>query len=770
MFALFLLGAGTVVNAKCYDGGGNFMVATWPRCHEASPSLSVYSGLSTDGLFVKLGLHAQGHTKGWSGIGFSGNGGMKGASQIVVRLEADQWVAEDRFSLDYVTPTLDPEQNVRLIFAQDNGVNTSWGVLVPKDSCDVNDYATENVGRSFLWALGSSHTFVQHATRGQFHANLIDGTVPFTALTGVKVVDVKMPNATVISASTDATNPYICGIFDLRELLPGRNFSDKVHVAKFSPYLDPSTARFVHHMILYGCDANAGFAHNTIIPNCQSMPAGCNAFKWVWAVGGQDVQLPDTVGMPFGEGSFFLALQMHYYNPTQTLVNDTSGVTMTFTSTNRAIDAALMQLNGGTNPSMRANLPANTPRFTLEPSLVIPSTCTNQWTQPITVVGAIHHMHLVGVHQRIEVARAGVHLGLMRYERIYDFKHQSLEQPLTSQLQPGDQLKLTCDYDTTGKIAATQFGENTDNEMCWAALMFYPAQNFHTAVIQPTPTQAQLDAAAVMCLNPAVQYQNYSQCAEMYMTDPALFGLGQASGFSALLTCNVGPVQSPAQFAAAQRAWPQICPPCWQTADCTNATLLAHATNICANFCANSVGASLYPDISVTPIAYPQKTFCDGTPRVYGFTSTFPAMPQCVVKGVVNATTATTIVASILTDQSACPNVALKAAFADCSATDLTLNAGVNSCTSKCRTSTAALTAAFQAMVPVPSADQIAQCTRSYHTAWAPGGTPWSQWTVLEARLRSGGAVCDPVGLNSAPVVNPMALAVTVTFLAWFSG
>jgi len=134
---------------------------------------------------------------------------MKGASQIVVRIGSDgNWVAEDRFSLDYVTPTLDTKQDVQLLFATDNGMNTSWGVILPKDSCDVDDYSTENVSRTFLWALGASHSFDQHVDRGQFHANLVSAIVPFAPLTGVTEVSLRM-NATVVSASV------FCSLFSV---------------------------------------------------------------------------------------------------------------------------------------------------------------------------------------------------------------------------------------------------------------------------------------------------------------------------------------------------------------------------------------------------------------------------------------------------------------------------------------------------------------------------------------------------------------------------
>jgi len=64
MFVVALACLSVGVGAACYDGGGGFTLANWPRCTEASGNLSVYSGLSQDGQFVKLGLHAKGHTRG----------------------------------------------------------------------------------------------------------------------------------------------------------------------------------------------------------------------------------------------------------------------------------------------------------------------------------------------------------------------------------------------------------------------------------------------------------------------------------------------------------------------------------------------------------------------------------------------------------------------------------------------------------------------------------------------------------------------------------
>jgi len=731
--------------------------------------LSVYSGLSSDGKYLKLGLHAHNHTRGWSAVGFSGNGGMKGASQIVVRLdESGQWVAEDRYSLDYVMPTLDPEQDVQLIFAHDNGVNISWGVLLPQESCDPNDYPADNIPHVYIWALGATHTFEQHVDRGQFHANLVSGIVPFAPLNNVTLVDIKMPNVPVVSATADSQNPYICGIFDLRQLVPDRNFSGKVHVAKFSPYLAPGTASYIHHMILYGCDptATTGFVHGSVIPSCQSMPGTCNVFKWVWAVGSPDVQLPDDVGMPFGEGAYWVALQMHYYNPQLENVSDTSGVTLALPLTNRPTDAGILPLNGGVTPKQRANLTANTPRFTLNPPLIAPSSCTSSWETPITIAGAVHHMHLVGMHQQIEIARNGTNLGVLRRERIWDFKHQSLEAPLISQMLPGDEIRVVCEYDTTGKMVGTSFGENTDNEMCWAALLHYPAQA-GGFVYRAAPSMAANNATAQLCLTQSVNFPNTSQCAEAYFNDPMQVLLGTSGGKNASIVCNVIPILNSTQFATLAASNPSgrpVCPPCYLDANCTVDELVAFGqTDVCPTLC-GQYQVSVFPDVSrpFNP-ANIQATSCGPlrTQTMIFDPKQFPALPACVANGNINNTAEfKPLVAAVLVSQAACPNAAIKNMFANCAPADLdlTVNNKANNCREPCRNATADLVAAFTEMVPLPSAAQMVQCVTDYNTAWLPFNVDGALWpagnmklaVVLQTRLQQGAPLCD------VPVINYM--------------
>ncbi|CAK0826643.1 unnamed protein product [Prorocentrum cordatum] len=157
----------------------------------------------------------------------------------------------------------------------------------------------------------------------------------------------------------------------------------------------------------------------------EIMPRGCDAMKWPWAVGSDDVVFPENVVMPFGENVLWMALQVHYCNP--------------------LLDAG----------------------------------CTNIWDVPsINVLGVVYHGHLVGKSFNIDVASSvdGSYRGTLRREKRYDFNHQSLEPRLLKTISRRDELTFTCKYDTSSRTELTAFGELTQNGTCWSAFTYYPAQ------------------------------------------------------------------------------------------------------------------------------------------------------------------------------------------------------------------------------------------------------------------------------------------------------
>jgi hypothetical protein len=263
-----------IASTNCYSNvHGGFTREQWPHCVQIAENtnIQVYSGKTADGNFVKLGMHVIGHSGAWSSLATAGNGGMKGARMIVVRKKSGEWVAEDRYSQDYAEPQLHNDQDVKLLFAQEESGGTSWGVLLPLDACKTavngleTDYPlSEDVYRWMLFALGSTHDFAYHgSTRGQFHANLISGSPQKRIMpANAEELDLNMPNVDISSSGgKDDTNPYICASFDLSKVMPSRDWNSKHHAIKFAPLIQ---SKYVHHIILYACDTQRGFSRPVI--------------------------------------------------------------------------------------------------------------------------------------------------------------------------------------------------------------------------------------------------------------------------------------------------------------------------------------------------------------------------------------------------------------------------------------------------------------------------------------------------------------------------
>lgn len=600
--------------ASCFDGTSPFHPDQWSYCQDITDQGELflyYNPIPVDGNLL-LGLHATNHdTGGWSSLALGGNGGMKGASQIVVRRENDQddeWIAEDRHSDDYATPMLDDKQNVRLLFAEQDAGKTAWGVLLMMNSCDVDhDYSVwnEDASRWMHWALGSSHTFGYHGVnRGQFHANLLAPPKETPDLSDLLSMDIVMPDVPVVlgEGGQDASNPYICSFFDLNTLLPAAGATggadDKHHAVHMSPILHDASAEYTHHMLLYSCDTEtiteAGAVHNQVIGECENMPPGCTQIKFAWAVGGQDIALPPDVGVPFGEGDNWLVLQMHYYNPSlDENIVDRSGVRVYMSPTLRDQDAGFLELNGGTDPSMRGNLPPGLPNIALNP-FVIPgnSDCTGQWNDTLNVLGAFHHMHLVGSHMRIDVERNGTFVGTVRQEHHYDFNHQSFEESSVKILLPGDQINMYCSYDTSSRTLETAFGDLSQQEMCYGLIFYYPRQPQRESFGYFELPEEIVPVCQTAGFGP---FSQVSLCAQVWATNmPAFYQIEDSEGsFSAADYCN-----GQAGSADIQPSAPFICPEeCHSFQNCTDFETATHAQNIhCPDLC-NEFGLSTYPDL-----------------------------------------------------------------------------------------------------------------------------------------------------------------------------
>ena len=619
-----LLSRSTTADAalsSCFDDGitGRFSRNDWKFCQQIQPHIFMYYTPLPDQGNIMLGFHATQDTFGWTALALAGNGGMKGASHVVVRKSnRNEWVAEDRFSHTYATPTLDQQQDVKLIFAeQTDAGETLWAVLLPMNSCDDRDYPIVDASVFMLWAIGADHDFGYHTQRGQFHVNLLqppagslDRESPMVnTLQGQDsensstqdFIELRVPSVAINGGvNSDKTNPYICSAFDLDRVAPDNLApGTPVHVTRFEPIVDAK--EFVHHMILYSCDPNQqseNYEHLQVIPTCQSMPNGCTAMKWAWAVGSQTVVFPEHVGLPLGgQGQNRLFLQMHYYNPElKENVRDNSGVRVYFTTDLREQEAGIMTFNGGTHSVQRPPIPAGEADYALSP-FIVPSSCTSRsWATPINVLGIAHHMHVAGLKMTIDVERDGELLGSLRHEKYYDFNHQSLEETLIKQLLPGDQLSMHCHYDTTTATEDVSFGEETLQEMCYAVMVYYPLQERDSFLYDPV----RIDTS--MCYTAGTDaFVGVSACAQQFVENiPRFFGVEDQAPFTfgALEMCNAN------WYASIQAILPDSCPECHLSKSCTEQEIIQYAQNVVCPMQCNQLGLSVYPDVSQTEAAY----------------------------------------------------------------------------------------------------------------------------------------------------------------------
>lgn len=543
-------------------------------------------------------------------------------------------MAEDRHSNDYTTPEIDASQDVELLFVQQSEEDgTSWGVVMKLNSCDDNDYAVGNHSRWMHWALGTTHDFIYHGDqRGQFHSNLLVPPKESPSTDGLQRVDITMPDVPVVlgDGGEDPANPYICTFFDLTKLLPESLTDDeKVHAVRMSPLLNQDSEEFVHHVLLYVCDIEdkSPFEHLGVIPECQSMPEGCEAVKYAWAVGGQDVVLPVDVGIPFAPNSF-LALQVHYYNPNLVSgIVDSSGLSIHFTPELRPIDAGFMEFNGGTDPSQRDPLEPGRTSIAINP-LVIPSDCTSAWTEPISIVGAFHHMHLVGSEMKLGVERGGEYLGNIRTEHQYDFNHQSFEEAEVRVLNPGDKLSMQCTYDTSTRTNETVFGDLSQQEMCYGLLLYYPNQPGNDAF-----GYFKLDEEEVAgCTSPGTGLLSQgSLCAQVYLSSiSSFFKFAALDGdYGAVEYCN-----GEAGSAEFQQYANEICPTCHQSKTCTADDVHAFGQDVICPFRCDELGLPVYPDTATKSSSAPSNgIYCGSTFEGYVPASDFAPEPKCQVVG-----------------------------------------------------------------------------------------------------------------------------------------
>jgi len=243
------------------------------------------------------------------------------------------------------------------------------------------------------------------------------------------------------------------------------------HIIGMTPIT--KNAQVVHHAVLLGCDDDVILSENELSTpkECGLVPPNCFQMIGTWAPGYGGICNADEFGFLMGPRGFqYAVLQIHYTNPTKASnLVDSSGMTLYYTSHLRPNDGMVLQAG-----QFDVTIP---PR---KESVTITGTCTSECSsqmQPKTlhIAGALLHMHLLGKSGDIQLIRSGEVPQVLVNVPSYNYNGQKFTYyEHAIDYRAGDEIKVTCNYQSLNKNTTTYWGEATTDEMCNGLIIVYP--------------------------------------------------------------------------------------------------------------------------------------------------------------------------------------------------------------------------------------------------------------------------------------------------------
>ncbi|XP_053381030.1 uncharacterized protein LOC123555574 isoform X2 [Mercenaria mercenaria] len=281
-----------------------------------------------------------------------------------------------------------------------------------------------------------------------------EGTFNFT---------VRLPETAVPAKETT----YMCYTFEVP--------SNESHVVAYEPIIDNDYV--MHHMVVFKCK------DDTLIDNtpyaCGMSPGrGCSDIVAIWSLGMVGQCLHKDSGVLIGglKGFKKAAIQFHWNNPEKRAdESDSSGFTFYITPKLRPYNSGILTIG-----QTFLEIPPRQEKYTTIG--MCPSECTPTiFADSITVTSVYNHMHYLGRAQMTELRRDGVVTDLgndTQYSYDYPVLHE-FEKGVD--VYPGDELRTTCVFKSTSREATTYYGDETNDEMCYSFLSYFPAENVRTS-------------------------------------------------------------------------------------------------------------------------------------------------------------------------------------------------------------------------------------------------------------------------------------------------
>ena len=227
----------------------------------------------------------------------------------------------------------------------------------------------------------------------------------------------------------------------------------------FQPIIDNKAA--LHHWILYATDHKK---------HPSGTSAGCNAsepgayFVAGWAPGANNASIADDVSLQLPSGpNAGLILEVHYYNDTGKPQQDASGIRFCTGKKSKRQHLAAVHTLGSEGICINPGASAE-----------VAGTCApRQDMGDIHITGMWPHMHKLARRMTVTVKRKGGGTDVV-HDAPFDFNAQIFHSKQDIVIKPGDTLETRC-YFTNDTNEKVKYGERTQDEMCYAFIMAWPA-------------------------------------------------------------------------------------------------------------------------------------------------------------------------------------------------------------------------------------------------------------------------------------------------------
>ena len=432
-------------------------------------------------------------TNGWIGFGIAENTSswMPGSDIATVEWGAQgEAILTDRYAVDQTAPQADPcgpEEWQMENFQRANGVVT--GVL--KRKLIITDTQTDRSilpgSQRVILAYGTSAMMGYHSARKSVAFPFVAGGVPEDS-THDKSVDIK---SSFVVPSAKTTYSYLG--FDLMQQFPEMKTSKHQIVGFQFLAADGGLPYDVHHVVVNACKYPQNFTHGvTLTATEHAMPetgprCASETQMYLWAPGKDTYFLPKEAGFTVTDiENRYLVLGYHYDNPQGSSGNvDTSGISIKITSTARQHEAGVLGY-GDFNVHYRNTLPAVTTPQTFQ--MDCHQECM-KGTSDVTIIGSMLHTHALGTRIRSNIFKDGQFVREFARTDFWNFGYQGIMPVQAGEvLRQGEYPHLTCEYVNTRGVEQ-KLGLGSEDEMCLAAMVYYPRKNLGIEVCGPQKEQ-----------------------------------------------------------------------------------------------------------------------------------------------------------------------------------------------------------------------------------------------------------------------------------------